>query len=43
MPSSCVVFLMALLYLCLSPAIIAQESEYAERNHKVCTSPNPHL
>ncbi|KAH8317865.1 hypothetical protein KR067_002113 [Drosophila pandora] len=34
MPSSCVVFLLALLYLCLSPAIIAQESEYAERNHK---------
>ncbi|KAH8316972.1 hypothetical protein KR074_002397 [Drosophila pseudoananassae] len=34
MPSSCVILLLALLYLCLSPAIIAQHSEYPERNHK---------
>uniref|UniRef100_A0A6P4FJX3 Uncharacterized protein LOC108052302 n=1 Tax=Drosophila rhopaloa TaxID=1041015 RepID=A0A6P4FJX3_DRORH len=34
MSSPYVILLIALLYLCLSPAIIAQDFELAERNHK---------
>jgi len=36
MSSPYVILLIALLYLCLSSSIIAQDSEFAERNHKVC-------
>nr|XP_016934027.1 uncharacterized protein LOC108012974 [Drosophila suzukii]XP_016934028.1 uncharacterized protein LOC108012974 [Drosophila suzukii] len=34
MSSPYVILLIALLYLCLSSSIIAQDSEFAERNHK---------